>query len=445
MKWTLKINGEKVTWRLSDSVARIPPPGTPRPRPKREKSNGGKNSGNGKDHSDREQLARKTFTRAGWKFVDAKALRPRKNGGRPPDTKDYRQVFTNKLGDVLIETDVATVQLNAAATTKRRTAQRVLAEDGLKIIHQLNFAPHLYTVQLPSRRPLPETIEALQAKTHRYVFAEPNMLERISGRQAPNDPLFGDQWQHNDDHGLHSLAAWEIADGEGVRIAIIDEGMKINHDDLKDGIVGGGYFERISPQAGTASFIRFHPNMTDFPPSGHGTACLGMAGSRQNNGNGGCGIAPKAELLAIACTSDQTGTQETLARSIEYAIDPQQIDRGCLTRGADVISCSLDTFYHLTSVLAMAIDSAAYGRYGLGVPIFWAVSNVNEALSKDPLCSLPGVIAVGRSNEDGWVYRCARGQKLEFLAPGVNVSGRHCGVTTMTGMARASPRLLLPV
>jgi thermitase len=423
MKWTLKINGEKVTWRLSDRVARIPPPGTPRPRPQREKPYGDKERSNGKHHSDREELALKTFKRAGWKFVNAKALRPRKNGGRPPATEDYRQVFTNKRGDVLIETDVATVQLNAAVTTKQRTAERVLAEDGLKIIHRLSFAPHLYTVQLPSGRSLPETIEALQAKTHRYVFAEPNMLERISGRQAPNDPLFGVQWQHDDNHGLHSLAAWDIANGEGVRIAIIDEGMKVNHDDLKDGIVGGGYFDYIPPGAGTATFIRFHPDMTDFPPSGHGTACMGMAGSRQNNGNGGSGIAPKSELLAIACTSDLTGTQETLARSIEYALNPQQVDPGGITRGADVISCSLDTFYHLTSVLRLAIESAANGRYGLGVPIFWAVNNRNVALSLDPVCSLPGVIAVGKSNEDGYVFRCARGEKLEFLAPGVNVIG----------------------
>jgi thermitase len=71
----------------------------------------------------------------------------------------------------------------------------------------------------------------------------------------------------------------------------------------------------------------------------------------------------------------------------------------------------------------LAIESAANGRYGLGVPIFWAVNNRNVALSLDPVCSLPGVIAVGKSNEDGYVFRCARGEKLEFLAPGVNVIG----------------------
>jgi thermitase len=74
-------------------------------------------------------------------------------------------------------------------------------------------------------------------------------------------------------------------------------------------------------------------------------------------------------------------------------------------------------------VLEYAINSATTGRNGLGVPVFWAVNNVNEQLSADRLCSLANVIAVGRSADNGKVYRCARGPKLEFLAPGLSVFG----------------------
>ena len=116
MRWNLKINGERVSWQLSDKVAIVPPPGFPRPLPEQENLNGCQ--GNAKDHLDREQIAIQTFERAGWRFIDPKALPPGKNGNKPPDRKDIRQVFTNRRGDVLIETDVATVQLNAAATTK---------------------------------------------------------------------------------------------------------------------------------------------------------------------------------------------------------------------------------------------------------------------------------------------------------------------------------------
>lgn len=419
MKWNLKINGRKVKWQLSDVVAVVPPPYFPCSYPELEKRNG---KDRGKKYSNREQLDRKTFERAGWRFIEAKALRYRKNGTRPPDEKDIRQVFTNERGDVLIETDVATVQLNAAAT-KEYTAKKLLAEDGLTIIQQLNFAPNLYAVRLLPGRSLPETINALQAKTDRYVFVEPSMLERISGRQAPNDPLLGSQWQHKDDIGLQSLDAWQITKGAGVRIAIIDNGMEIYHDDLRAGIVGGGYFQH-GPGTATATFVRFQPGMTYFPDSGHGTACMGMAGARQNNLSGGSGIAPESELLAIACALDQIGSQLTLAQAIDFAVSPQHVDpQTNLTRGADVISCSLDTAHDVHSVLEYAINSATTGRNGLGVPVFWAVNNVNEQLSADRLCSLANVIAVGRSADNGKVYRCARGPKLEFLAPGLSVFG----------------------
>lgn len=478
MKWNFNLNGRKVSYQLSDNVA-IAPQKIEHPRRDREKSNG-KEPGNAKHHLDREQQALdasqaiqrpyherekangrepangnrsknreqqalNTFRQAGWDFTPLGQLPPPPDddGGGTPDKRDIRQVFTNRHGDVLIETDVATVQLNAAATTKLRTAQKVLAEDGLSIIKQLSFAPYLYTVRLPRGRSLPETINALQAKTHRYVFAEPSMLQRISGRQAPNDPQLGMQWQHEGINGLQSLDAWEIATGAGVRIAIIDNGMQIDHQDLRAGIVGGGYFESTGPATATTNFVRLQPGVADpfFPDSGHGTACMGMAGARQNNGIEGSGIAPDCELLAIACALDQTGSQTTLAQAIQYAVNPQHVNPGDPTPGAHVISCSLDTAHDVETVLRLAIDAAASARDGKGVPIFWAVNNVYEPVSADELCSLQNVIAVGRSGVRGRVaVGCAYGPKLEFLAPGLHVLGPLWGSNAdWSGTSFATP------
>ena len=426
MEWNLKINGEKVRWNISDTVAIVPSTDFRPSYPELEEPIS-KFPDDADDHSRRKQRDQVTFERAGWRFTEPSAPHFSPDGETPeetPDKENTRQVYTTERGDLLIETDVATVQLNAAAKTNRQTAEKVLAGDGLRIIHELSFAPHLYAVRLPAGRSVPETIDALQAKTSRYVFAEPSVLQRISGRQDPTDPQFGSQWQHSNDTGLHSVAAWEVTKGDGVRIAIIDNGMQIDHDELKTAIVGGGYFKRNGPGTGTATFFRYELGMAGFPVFGHGTACMGMAGARDNNAKGGCGIAPRSELLAIACAIDQTGTQLTLARAIEFAINPRQVDPGNeLDRGADVISCSLGTATHLKTVLELAINSAASGRNGLGVPIFWAVDNQNTQLITDKLCSLRNVIAVGRSDKDGKVFNCARGPKLEFLAPGLEVFG----------------------
>lgn len=437
MEWNLKINGKKVKWQQLDIVAVVPPKDFPRPVPELNELIS-KCYKDDDDASGRQQRDRLTFELAGWRFIGpGQPLPPPNHDGSKPT----RQVFTNERGDLLIETDTATVQLNAAAITKGRTAESVLAEDGLTIVQKLSFAPYLYVVRLPPGRLLPDTINALQAKPHRYVFAEPSMLQRISGRQDPTDPQFVKQWQHSDEVGLHSVAAWEITKGESVRIAIIDNGIGINHEDIKDGIKGGGYFEPVGPGAATATFVRFQPGMTDFPDSPHGTFCLGMAGARQNNGKGGCGIAPKSDLLAIVCAADQTGSQLTLAQSIAYALDPQQVDPGSNVEPAHVISCSLRTGFEVETVLELAINSAAAARDGLGVPIFWAVNNNNTPISDDPLCSLPNVIAVGRTRNNGNVYRCARGPKLEFLAPGHEVWGPAWGNSNISwsGTSFATP------
>jgi subtilisin family serine protease len=436
MEWNLKINGKKVKWQQLDIVAVVPPKDFPRPVPKLNEliSRYYKDAD---DPTRRQQRDRLTFELAGWRFIEpGQPLPPPNHDG----SKRTRQVFTNERGDLLIETDTATVQLNAAAMTKGRTAEKVLAEDGLTIVQKLSFAPHLYAVRLPSERLLRDTINALQAKPDRYVFAEPSMLQRISGRQDPTDPFFVMQWQHSDEFGLHSVGAWEITKGEGVRIAIIDNGIGINHDDLKDGIKGGGYFEPVDPGAATATFVRFQPGMTGFPDSAHGTFCMGMAGARQNNARGGCGIAPESDLLAIVCAADQLGSQLTLAQSIAYALYPQQIDPGSNVQPAHVISCSLGTGFDVETVLALAIGSAASARNGLGVPIFWAVSNKIKPISADKVCSLPNVIAVGRSSDTGYVDVCAFGPKLEFLAPGRDLWGPKGNVdTSWSGTSFATP------
>ena len=432
MEWNLKMRGERVRWQISETLAVVPSARIRRPGLEMDDPII-KYQDDADDALRRTQRDRVTFERTGWRFIG--------KNERVPKGKETRQVFTTESGDVLIEPDVATVQLNAACMTKQQTAEKVLAEDGLKIVHRLSFAPHLYAVRLPAGRSLPETIDALQAKTHRYVFVEPSMLQRISGRQDPTDPQFGLQWQHSDEFGLHSVDAWEITKGEGVCIAIIDNGMQIKHEELKKAIVGGGYFTS-QPGTATATFVRYEPGMTGFPVFGHGTFCMGMAGARDNNANGGCGIAPLSDLLAIACAIDQTGSQLTLARAIGFAVNPRQVDPEAEPgSGADVISCSLATSTHLETVLELAINSAASGRNGLGVPIFWAVDNRNTPISVDKVCSLPNVIAVGRCDQEGQVSDGGHGPKLEFLAPGLDVFGpiRRTENINWSGTSFATP------
>src|SRR5690606_24376575 len=64
------------------------------------------------------------------------------------------------------------------------------------------------------------------------------------------DPLFAEQWHLVNDgqsggtpgEDLNVAGAWQVADGTGVRVAIVDSGIEVVHEDLLPNIVPGGSF-----------------------------------------------------------------------------------------------------------------------------------------------------------------------------------------------------------
>jgi subtilisin family serine protease len=391
---------------------------------------------------------RRLFERAGWLFGAARENLSRAAVTRTnvPGADAVRPVFIDRGGNTLIGTGLVTVQLPPDLTEARAQA-RVQAHK-LVPIRRLRFAPNLFEARLRAGVPFTDAVVEMQAVPE-FVFAEPALVGVLTGRRTPTDPRYGDQWQHKNTGAnggsagadIRSEAAWDRTRGAGVRVAVIDNGMQIDHPDLAAGVVGGGHFE--SDNTGRTTFTRFQAG-NPFPGGDHGTFCLGMAGARMDNGKGGCGSAPEAELIAIGCLSDQVGTQTTLARAVAYAADPTTEDPTAgAGSGAHVLACSLGpngADWDLTSVLDLALrTAAAAGRGGLGLPIFWAVSNGTVEVSRDEICSHPDVIAVGRSNRLDLADGSAYGPKLEFLAPGAEVfstkQGNRYGVDTGTSFA----------
>ena len=89
----------------------------------------------------------------------------------------------------------------------------------------------------------------------------------------------------------------------------------------------------------------------------------------------------------------------------------------------------------------MAIEHAAGGRQG-ALRHLWASSNgFNVDIAKDEVVSHPDVIAVGRSTNRDQEDNSARGPKLEYLAPGVDVYGATSGNSYRhwTGTSFAAP------
>ena len=125
--------------------------------------------------------------------------------------------------------------------------------------------------------------------------------------------------QYNDSYakyqyGLESMNvsdAHKFADGKGVKIAVIDSGVDLRHEDLRRSKIRSRDF--VPSDRGRSS-------------TAHGTAVISLIVARPNNGKGIVGVAPAAELTALrACwSSNESETAQcdsfTLAKALDFLV-----------------------------------------------------------------------------------------------------------------------------
>ncbi len=188
--------------------------------------------------------------------------------------------------------------------------------------------------------------------------------------------------------------AWALSRGDNVKIAIIDDGVDVDHLEFKSA------GKVVAPRDESWDTSNPRPKSSD---EMHGTACAGVACA--DGVAGASGVAPGARLIPVRLASD-LGSQDE-ADAFHWAA----------SNGADVISCSWgpsdgdwwdpnDPLHshvvHLPDSTRMAIDWAvANGRGGKGTVVCWAAGNGNEPVENDGYASYGNVIAVAACNDTG--------------------------------------------
>jgi Subtilase family len=249
--------------------------------------------------------------------------------------------------------------------------------------------------QVTDDRPVDEVITQLTADP-RVESAQSNQV--FAGLQArAGDPYASLQYGAR---AVRADLAHRWATGRGVRVAVIDTGVEIDHPDLKGGI------------AQTANFVE--GGEQTFTSDRHGTAVAGIIGARSGNEIGIFGIAPEADLIAVkACWHRQPGNPEalcsswTLAKAIDFAImERVQVINLSLAGPSDPL---------LTRLIVKAVEEQ-------GVTV---VAAVMERAGKAPSfpASLSAVLAVFASDAESSVQGPIVGKGLDPLlaAPGVEV------------------------
>lgn len=188
-------------------------------------------------------------------------------------------------------------------------------------------------------------------------------------------------------------AAWKHTRGKGITIAVIDDGVDIDHPEFTGRIVHPFDASLNSPDS--------NPKLAD---DNHGTACAGVA-CAAGLPDGASGTAPEAALMPIRLRSGLGSMAE--ANAFVWAAD----------KGADVISCSwgptdgewwnpMDPVRNRSTPLPDSTRLAmeyvlSKGRGGKGAVILFAAGNGNEDTGNDGYSSFPGVISVAAVNDSG--------------------------------------------
>lgn len=183
---------------------------------------------------------------------------------------------------------------------------------------------------------------------------------------------------------------WEATQGEGVKVAVLDTGIDLNHPDLKENILPG--------------INIINPKKSPQDDGKHGTHCAGII-CASNNNEGMVGVAPKAKVIPVKVLDSQgNGDLLVVAKGIRWAVD----------NGADIITMSLGAPFPLQNI-RKAIQYAE----SKGIVTFVAAGNMG--ISKEILypANYPETISIGSIDENFQRSDFSNtGENLDFLAPG---------------------------
>jgi subtilisin family serine protease len=270
-------------------------------------------------------------------------------------------------------------------------------------------------------------------------YAQPNYIYEI--QMFPDDPYYSSSgtWgqSYDDLWGLKKIqceGAWDIAQGYGITVAVIDTGIDYEHEDIVDNIWtnpgeipdngvdddSNGYIDDVRGWDFVDTDV-YDPKQDNVPMDGHGhgTHVAGIIAAVGNNHKGIIGVAPEAKVVAVKGLDDNgSGDDHALAECLTYAAD----------NGARVINISWGG-YDISSVIEDAVSYA----HSMGCVLIAGAGNNNNDASYFFPANIPDVITIAASDTTGdqkasfsdW------GPKIDATAPGAGILSLRAANTDM--------------
>jgi subtilisin family serine protease len=200
------------------------------------------------------------------------------------------------------------------------------------------------------------------ARDPRVAWAQPvNLFHGMGPAHSLVDPLYpvqpnGKYW--------HSAELHRISTGRGVRVALVDSGVDVQHPDL-------------------AQQVDVRENFVsdgDPPPEPHGTAVAGIIAARSGNGLGIAGMAPDAKLMALRACWEVGGqgarcSSFTVAKALNFAIshDARVINLSLAGPADRLLQTLVETAAMRGATVVGASDAAQPGGFPASSPTVLAV------------------------------------------------------------------------
>lgn len=283
-------------------------------------------------------------------------------------------------------------------------------------------------LQIDEKDDMAKTIEALK-KDPNVEYVQPNY--KLEVQALPTDPKFSKQWgllnsaQEVEGYvgrtgvDINAVNAWNITKGATtVVVGVLDTGIDINHNDLKNNIYvntkeiagngkdddNNGYIDDVKGW----DFVNADNTVYDSSTLDlHGTHAAGIIAAGTNT-EGISGVAPNVKLLPLKFINGNWGYTCDAIDAIEYA----------MKMGVKIVNCSFggtDNNFALkdTMVNSGILFVCAAGNRGADVsisPVYPACFNIPNVLSVASIDSM-GVISPYSSY----------GNKIHVAAPGINI------------------------
>jgi len=250
---------------------------------------------------------------------------------------------------------------------------------------------------------------------------------------VPNDQYYAQyQWHYSSPTGgVNAPAAWDIGQGEGVVVAVLDTGILPAHPDIAQSLLQGYDFitdafvsrrptdERVP---GALDYGDWNPvadecyaGSPEQESSWHGTHVSGTVAERTNNSIGMAGLAHKATVLPVRVLGRCGGYSSDIADAIVWASGGHVDGVPDNANPAEVINMSLGGGGSCDDETQVAIN----GAVSRGTTVVVAAGNEADDAANYSPASCDNVIAVGATRITGGItYYSNYGPKVDLSAPG---------------------------